>query len=197
MSAPWCISGVNMPELQELIGLKNFETIKSKVLTMPAAAKKGRFHLSPDPIAKMGTTYRRLLGVADYKPRGLWYDLNGSWVDMLMEDAKYAMWALNRLDESNYVYKVTVDKSKILVINSVKKAVAFTNKYGVVLPSHGYKYNFLINWKKVAREYDGIEVRDCCEDLDGTFLWFSYWDCSSGCVWNKSGVKKLKLVASY
>lgn len=186
-----------MPELQELIGLKNFDTIKSKVLTMPVAAKKGRFHLSSDPIEEMENAPRNWLGRADYKPRGLWYDFNGSWVDMLLDDSKYMKWALERLDSSNYVYKVTVDKTNLLVINSVKRAVAFTKAFGVELPSMGMKYNFLINWRKVALHYDGIEVCDCCDDLDGTFLWFNYWDCSSGCVWNKRGVKKLKLVANY
>jgi len=56
-----------------------------------------------------------------------------------------------------------------------------------------FDYPLVVDWKKVAKEYDGIDIRynDKADDL---MYWYSTWDCSSGCIWHKRAVKDIKLI---
>lgn len=47
-----------------------------------------------------------------------------------------------------------------------------------------------IDWKAVAKEYDGIEIDPYQYErrFSEGFLWYYGWDCASGCVWRPRGL---------
>jgi len=50
-----------------------------------------------------------------------------------------------------------------------------------------------IDWKKVAKEYNGIEIWPyqwkCGHDPK--CFWYYSWDCASGCIWNARIIEKV------
>lgn len=181
-------------ELTEIVSLKQLTKLKSKIgVKLPV---RGRFHHSPRRIKKLKNEKLDDLGVADYKPNGLWYSLGDSWLRFLEQESSYFSWSLHRIDSYKFVYRVTVDPRKILRLNTPEDFEKFTDRFGVVLPSRGREGNFLINWQEVFVYHHGIEVRGC-DDWMGKWLWFDGWDCASGCIWDSSAIKKLELVAEY
>jgi hypothetical protein len=53
----------------------------------------------------------------------------------------------------------------------------------------------LIDWKKVAKEYSGIEICPYIGEQRLKFSWYYPWDVASGCVWDNSAVKSINLVS--
>jgi len=55
-----------------------------------------------------------------------------------------------------------------------------------------------VDWEKISRQYSGIEINPYLwrRRLQGG-MWYYGWDCASGCVWNESAIKEVKLLARY
>ena len=140
------------------------------------------------------------------KPSGFWYQIN---------DCSYK-W--DELDWGEYLYKVVIDPSNILVIKNYQDYVKFDKEYGIertikipkalqessnISDSITTKY---INWKKVSNRYSGFEVknfntikkklrRDYDKSRKGS--WLSTFDFSSGCIWDLKAVKSVNYCCKF
>jgi hypothetical protein len=121
------------------------------------------------------------------KPRGLWYECGDEWHQWL----KYEMphW----LADANHRYELKLDYSKMKVIRNERELDAFHDKYKTSEPG-GYGRRG-IDWPRVAREYDGVEI---CPYVVSRRMspvdWYYGWDVASGCVWRKRAVLAIREV---
>jgi hypothetical protein len=108
-----------------------------------------------------------------FKPIGLWYEIDGGWEEWCDDNQP------NFLGKGYHVVTFT-SESGILVLSKSEDILSFQEKYSDV--------RIGINWAKVAKDFDGIEIRDYSSmwgsRLDFNLTWFYGWDCSSGCIWN-------------
>lgn len=124
------------------------------------------------------------------KPKGLWYGIGTSWSEFIGEDDYYDE------DFSNkYLYELTIDKSKILVIDSDDKLKDFNKRFKTeqVITDNGILVTVTtgINWDLVSKHYCGIEVvvTKLSQNVKGYgsgFKFLESWDVDSGCIWNTS-----------
>lgn len=113
------------------------------------------------------------------KPQGLWYSIGREWIDWVRQN--YPEW------EYDVIFAIELNFSKILVIKTVQDRKDFENKYGIW--DEHFKCYFKIDWPTVGKLYSGIEL---LVPLGGEIgNWNKTWDIKSGCVWNKSGIKKI------
>ena len=126
--------------------------------------------------------------ISDQKPRGLWYELDGSWEEWC-KDEMPEWWAAY-----NFSYLIEPISCKILRITSSRELVDFTTIYKDVKHPYGYG-TFFIKWNEVANEYDGIEISPYLwgHRLNFETRWHSGWDCASGCIWRPSAVKIIEM----
>ena len=115
------------------------------------------------------------------KPKGVWYAFGDAWID-------YVKWNdETRSGSSAYYYLADIGGCKLLKMKKYKELVEFTREFT-------YEDNnpYYINWAKVSKKYDGIEINPHVSQAatDVTTQWYQYWDIASGCVWRS---KKLKL----
>lgn len=113
----------------------------------------------------------------NFKPRGLWYDLNREWKSFATESD---MVLGNR-------HNVTIDRSRILILKTGKDVDTFRKKYERLLDREFE----VIDWKSVAKRYAGIEIHHPRRFKDRP-TWLETWDVSSGCVWDMSAVLKVR-----
>ena len=120
------------------------------------------------------------------KPDGLWYQINDSW----KEWCKYEMpqW-LGPNSRGAYKVNIEIDKTNVLVIQTLEAFDSFHNKYRALHPYH-YKSTY-INWERVSEEYDGIEISDYFYEkrMNNNCEWYYTWDVASGCIWNTNIIK--------
>ena len=85
----------------------------------------------------------------------------------------------------------------ILKLKTKQDHIDFYNKYAEDYDNWLRKK---INWKRVANDYDGIEVmgKDFHYDSfdDKSLEWLSGWDVNGGVIWNLSAWKQGKLLFS-
>lgn len=143
-----------------------------------------------------------------FKPSGLWYANKYEW----------KVWAKDNMDvKYKYFYKIKVrhttldkyDKNKVLLIKTKKDFTNFTIKYGKEIKLNTETNMVLINWKKVAEDFGGIEIRNNQNKLKSSddmidklklntkkkhLLWSVTIDVDSGCVWNIQCLKSFELL---
>ena len=52
----------------------------------------------------------------------------------------------------------------------------------------------MIDWRKVAKKYDGIEINPMIYELRMMALsWYYGWDVASGCIWKPRKAKLIKI----
>ena len=112
------------------------------------------------------------------KPKGLWYGFGDSWLHWI----SYNMEGLSNTYNNVYEIKVTGNILKLITKEEHKE---FYENYK---KSEDYDDDELIEWKRVQRDYDGIEVRagdfSPFEKVDEKGLkWLDPFDVNSGCVW--------------
>ena len=151
------------------------------------------------------------------KPNGLWYSLYSSWYNHITnQNMDYKI--------KNYIHKIelneniftnlqNLDSNKILLIKNLDDVAIFTKKYKIVEgnrkkmnmdPNSKIYFNYSeIDWKKVAKDYGGIEYYPYVKYSSLFFnkkhleiyIWFQAIDISSGCIWNtKSIIQTIKLL---
>ena len=131
------------------------------------------------------------------KPKGLWYSFSSeyNWMDWLKS---------NQPDwDSEYHHMIAFDiTGRIFTFTSQKDFTDFINKYGKL--HEKYKDILLMEWDKVAQDYDVLEFdyQPSFSDYDlpnkfGVEVnWVRNLDIRSGVVLNTSAVKNQKLIAS-
>ena len=113
------------------------------------------------------------------KPRGFWYDVGGEWLAWMKEEAKdwiQPVW-----------FDVVIPSTlRMLVLRGASDLDEFTRRYAVKDDKgFGYFNEFLIDWPRVAAEYDGIEIASYVWSRRFDLLWYYGYDCACGCVWRR------------
>lgn len=152
-----------------------------------------RIHHTNNSSLEIPYIYRELK--LDFKPAGLWYDINNSWTDWCKENTKWK--------HENH-FELEVDLSKILLLDSVEKTKAFHAEYSEFASYYTHlpkdykedEWDWItkhINWKRVSEKYSGIEINPYWRwEFDAT--WYSSIDVSSGCLWDLSCIKSFKQI---
>ncbi len=126
---------------------------------------------------------------ADSKPIGLWLSSGTAWKDWCDEQCffPYDM-------QKTFVYAASINEKNLFVIDTFKKLIEFCEKYGVMR-----RFNNGINWALVAKNYDGIVIRNYRQIWDRCFQlgdhirnitsWFRTFDIDSACIWRARSVR--------
>jgi hypothetical protein len=121
-----------------------------------------------------------------FKPKGLWYSFGTQWLS-LCKDETYG----SGLEILKNNFKLTINECNILKIKNVKEFNDFERKYR-------YEYGYGIDWKKVYKAYDGIEIYN---ENNFQYLfdkkrnkWYDTWDIGSGCIWKNCKITTEKIV---
>jgi len=105
------------------------------------------------------------------KPDGLWYACGFGWINYLITEYHKAF--------GRYLYQIDIDTRDMAVLDG-GKTQDFINEYAV---KDRWDGGVDINWKRVAREYKGVQA---CR---GAYYDFhNKWDVSSGCIWDLSAI---------
>lgn len=140
-------------------------------------------HWSAAPVTLAPRTY---LQRADYKPSGLWFDVDEDW-KRWCEGEEFG---LERLE-----YRHTLaftDDSGILRLASQEDLGRFTIEFAAEsYPGQRrgkswreWKSHCAIDWRLVAQRWDGIVIAPYIWASRLGLIWYYGWDCASGCVWN-------------
>ena len=124
-----------------------------------------------------------------FKPIGLWISTDDEtgwkhWCEL--ED-----WGLDRL---KYRHEVTLEKdAEILHIHSTNDVRNFSKVFGLKNLELADNLNMYINWKKVAKKWQGIMILPYIYSYRlFDHMWYYGWDCDSGCIWDKEAVKLIR-----
>lgn len=127
-----------------------------------------------------------------WKPRGLWYSINESWIK----------WCKDNMDHwiKPYNIEIEIDESKMCIIKTPEDLDKFVETY--VHPSNRTPNEYWsrqVNWNDVVKDYSGIEIQNYSSikyyrTYKMTQMWFDGWDVSSGCIWDLSIIKKCQTV---
>lgn len=123
------------------------------------------------------------------KPRGLWYGIGSSWIDWVRSEMPN--W------ETEHVFKIEVDESKMRVIRTYDELLAFDKEYSVKL-NLGADYLRKIgdiDWRRVASEYGGIEIAPYIYKARMSVNWYYGWDIASGCIWGDGIIRDIKRIS--
>lgn len=115
-----------------------------------------------------------------FKPNGLWYGIGSSWIS----------WVRNEMPEweTEDAYALELDKSNMIVITNYEELLQFNE----VFKSGAHN---VIDWPRVAAEYDGIEIAPYIHEARSGLFWYYTWDVASGCIWSPNVIKSSKLVS--
>lgn len=129
------------------------------------------------------------------KPDGIWYCWGNCWANFLCNtrDNNGIRWGRDWIKKYNYIYKLIINYKNIIKLKSNIDFKNFTIKYGRSVDSIDDWRGYSIDWHKVARCYDGIDIR-YNDKMDQDLKWYLGWDVSSGCIWRIRAIKKTQLV---
>lgn len=124
-----------------------------------------------------------------FKPMGLWFGFGDAWIERCQSSTPRWVKPCN--------YQVMLNGANLLVLKTNADFLTFNKRYKAdYYEENGIRVNGLvimrgIDWPKIAREYDGIEMPIYLWRfrLHPEFMWFYGWDCASGCVWNLSQIE--------
>lgn len=147
--------------------------------------KNERIHLSHnDKLEKR--TYRQPQWQHHFKPLGIWYAIDDTWLDWSSE---------NSSTNYHYRYSLELDMSEMLVLSSERpeELLIFLDDYGVQ-DDFGKKVK-MVDWREVAKDYKGVEINPYDSSiftrLDDLLvcLWYHAWDVPGGCIWDMGVIK--------
>ncbi len=145
-----------------------------------------------DPDKKYCSRALENLHYLNIKPAGMW----------LSDDSDYGWPKWCEEQEFNLegltikkTFEIT-DISKILVLDTDEKIIAFNKKYTISFPDYDSKlFKFLayLDWKRISKEYAGVLISPYSWELRLApgFMWYYGWDCASACVWDLSVLKEI------
>jgi len=108
------------------------------------------------------TLYKRFLRPCkdEYglKPDGLWYAMGSSWFDWCIGEDFGGL--------GKYIYEVELNpKANILFLTTKKEVFSFSEKYVNKDRTFSPFTSIYIDWEKVSKDYDGIEVNPYIGEL--------------------------------
>jgi len=127
------------------------------------------------------------LGNYALKPAGLWYSINDEWKNWCSDNMP------DWLDNTR-TFELDVKVEDMLIINTVKDAIDFNEKYKMDI---GSNIITAIDWKKVSEDYKGMEIPNYYElkyqvPLTGQPMWLYSWDVPSGCLFTTDIINECK-----
>lgn len=153
-----------------------------------------------------------------FKPSGFWYGIKHYWLDFFTNDFERKGSSKFKFDGCLYQIKIkselftTIDNpdiNKILLIKTIKEIRELENKYSIAdkvtkrldkLIGFTNKY---IDWKQVAKEFGGIEIKYnpwskgiiISNNSTKKYLpfWYSAWDVPSGVIWSWNILSNIKI----
>ena len=143
------------------------------------------YHYSLKEILKL----RRCKQEKQWKPKGLWYSCGTAWKQWGdAEDFSIS---------TNFIYELTLDYERILVLSSGIDIDDFTQQFSAnrkgfeCFDSSNSRF---IDWPTIAKDYHGIEISPYIWERRLQYMWYYGWDVASGCIWNPKAIKELKLI---
>ena len=123
------------------------------------------------------------------KPSGFYYDIDLDWLRWLDGENYFDNDGWMR----SYLYEVEIEASRLLLIHDLKTFDAFNLEYQRPL-MEGLNMK-IIDWKRVAENYAGVEIAPYFwpRRLHMDYFWYHGWDCASGVVWQPGGIKSIGL----
>ena len=116
-----------------------------------------------------------------FKPKGLWLGKGTDWLDFIEEQGMDSF-----ISSYCSAFKVYLGND-ILVLKDFEDYHSFTLRYGV---SKGK-----IDWKKVAKRYNGIIAYDPIRfQFNEELEWVYGWDITSACIWSADGIEDVEKV---
>ena len=125
------------------------------------------------------------------KPYGLWYSFGPAWIDFLSNGYQFPkrpIWCQKHLFSITHVYKLHLRRKYIYKIANRSDLDRFAKKYG---------YRGKINWGRVKKRWGGVEIRWQGEDAEKAYEWYDGWDVSSGCIWDRRAINRVKLLQAW
>jgi len=121
----------------------------------------------------------------DDKPEGLWYALGDVWIHYC-----FIKQGFDLEPEKNHLHKILIAEDRVLILDNISDLEEFSDEYGTFSA---------IDWKSVALDYDGIEIKDINIGKPNCFkpTWYFTWSVDSGVIWNARAVKTIKQIGYF
>lgn len=136
---------------------------------------------------KTYSIYSQALG----KPDGLWYDVDGSWLEFCRTEFTA------ELKRIKHRYAIELNTRNVLKITNPDSFREFTIRYSTVRDRNMGHLSpsrfFEIDWLRVQNDFAGIEIAPYLHmfRLDPKTSWYYSWDCACGIVWKISVVRSV------
>lgn len=149
-------------------------------------------HYSAEPIEQIRSVPQK--DIPDMKPQGFWFSVDGrdDWLQWCNSE-KF------QLHKVKLRYRVALDMSRILVLSTPQELDDFTTGFLTVAPWEKGRpgstdLRMWMNWGAVAELYAGIIIAPYQWERRLLLMWYYGWDCASGCVWDATAVRSIKLL---
>ena len=180
---------VNIIEPEEVSWKSNYLGVSDKIGPMPELGGHiPRITMSRGPIERLPNTSQGM----GTKPGGLWYACGNEWLSWLQYEMPH--WI------GKYIYAIELNEDKVLKITNVEEFEEFERTYKASEREDPYRAFSgggigYIDWPKVAGEYGGVEICPYMSSKRMSSDWYYPWDVASGCIWDPSAVKGLRLIS--
>lgn len=129
-------------------------------------------------------TYKQYVA---HKPKGFWVSVKGE--DDWPSWCYAADWGIPHL---TYQHRVTLaPDANILLIDTLEKLTVFNREFSDFDGFFGYDE---VRWPEVAKLYAGIIIAPHFWTSRMRMMWYSGWDCTSGCIWDLSAIAEVTLM---
>jgi hypothetical protein len=115
-----------------------------------------------------------------HKPCGLWVSVGDAWERW----CRHHHWRLERLTVKQRIVLKALE-GKMLLLNTARAVEDFQAQYEMQPPAITVNL-VVIDWPRVVRDYAGIVIAPYQPTLRHRFMWYYFWDCASGCIWDTS-----------
>lgn len=149
----------------------------------PTVSKTTRVHMSCGPVEALHNVSQSMPGP---KPDGFWYGFGFSWVSWI--DSEMPDWRCDHFYEV-----ILAPGARVLKIKGVYAFDDFDRKYRAGAAGSLNRY---IDWRAVARDYQGIEINPYLWARRLSSDWYYGWDVASGCIWDISAIDGLRPLPS-
>jgi hypothetical protein len=130
------------------------------------------------------------------KPRGLWVSVDGhdDWAEWCISNG----WHLEGLEHRHVI--VLKEPSNLLWLTDPGAIRTFQEHFsaddtGFGFPSYHLRAMSMfhvIDWSRVAAQYAGIVIAPYQPRLRYDLMWYYFWDCASGCIWDTSIIARIE-----
>lgn len=149
-------------------------------------------HYSEHPLGKIYSCGQGKTPNGLYKPRGLWVSVDNeknNWPEWCNTEQFH----IHRLTHKTKI--ILSENANIIHLKSANDIDNFTIKYMLDHEINSRLFVHIIDWNKVAQEYQGIIISPYCWErrFEESTQWYYMWNCASGCIWNKDAIERTEV----